>query len=186
MLAAKIGVDPSKKQQVFDNFNFLQQALEFDPSTSQINAANTDWLIFRGKMLREFIAELNKMLGSTGNAVIEEAAYPIGANFAQELLDRCLEPQEVPLIIELLLNQAGWGKSVTQVDKETNTVTVTIENCVTARETKTAEPNCYFLRGYFRGIYEKIFDAKYQAIETQCIAKGDNACIFKLSLTEMA
>jgi predicted hydrocarbon binding protein len=182
-LTAK-SVDFNKKQQVFDNFNFLQQSLEFDPNSSQINAANTDWLIFRGKMLREFLTELNSILGQTAKNVIEEAAYPIGANFAQELLDRGLETQEVPTIIELLLNQAGWGKSVTQVDKETKTVTIRIENCVTARESKTAQPNCYFLKGYFRGVYEKVYGAKYHGIEKLCMAKGDNACVFQLSLTE--
>jgi predicted hydrocarbon binding protein len=181
-LSAKLGGD--KKQQVFDNFNFLQQSLEFDPNSSQINAANTDWLIFRGKMLREFIAELNAILGPTGKTIIEKAAYPIGTNFAQELLDRNLETHEVATIIELLVNQAGWGKSVFQVDKGTKGVTVTIENCVTARDTKTAEPYCHFLKGYFKGFYERLYGTKYQGVEKLCIAKGDKACVFQFSLAK--
>lgn len=132
-------------------------------------------------MLRDFIAAINAKLGTHGKAVIEEAAYTVGANFAQDLLDKGLNIQEVPTIIEVLFNQAGWGKAVIQVDKDTKTVTLSIENCATARDTKTVEPNCHFLKGYIRGIYEKSYSGKYQSREIACMANKGNTCVFQLN-----
>lgn len=134
-------------------------------------------------MLRGFIEAVDAKLGPSASTVIEEAAYTVGANFAQELLDRGIQTHEVPTIIELLFNQAGWGKSEFQVDSVTKTVTLSITNCVTSRDIQTTEPNCHFLKGYFKGVYEKLYGIKIQAAEISCTAKGDNACVFRLSPT---
>jgi predicted hydrocarbon binding protein len=132
-------------------------------------------------MLRDFIDALQTKLGPAGNAVIEEAAYVVGAKFAEELLERGLQRQEVPTILELLFNQAGWGKTVFHRNEQNQTIEVSIDNCATARHTNRATPNCYFLSGYFTGVFEKTYCTKMICTETACVTKGDKACTFTVT-----
>ena len=171
---------PLKREPDISNFNFLKEALEFDSDKNEVQAADSDWVILRGGLLRDLFAALRFILGKSGNTALEGVGMKVGNNFILTLLERGLSPNEAPTILSLLLNQGGWGKTEIEMDFERKDAVVTIQNCITARNIKTKEPNCHFLRGYFKGFFVKLFNVELECVETECIANGGSACKFRV------
>ncbi len=162
------------------NFNILQEALTFDPQKGEITAANSDWLLIRGTMFRDFINSFDSIFGSGGRIVLDETGRMVGRNFVSNLLERGLQSAEIPTVLELLLNQGGWGKATVKLNMESCSGNIIIENCAVTRCIKSREPSCYFLKGHFQGSAEKIFGVNVVCVETACMTKGDSACIFQI------
>jgi len=169
-----------KHEAALPNFNLLKETLDFDADTSEVRGANSDWVIIRGGLFRDLFSGLSSNFGKEGNKDLEEAGKKSGKNFILTMLERDFSLNELPTILSLLLNQGGWGKTEIEIDFEKKTAVVTIENCVTARHIKTKEPNCHFLRGYFEGFFEKLFNAQTECAETLCMASSGSACKFQI------
>ena len=172
--------NPLKYEPAISNFNLLKEVLEFDADKNEVQTANSDWIIIPGDLLRDIFAALRFVLGKSGNTVLVGIGKKVGSHFVRTTLEKGLGPDEVPTILSLLLNQGGWGKTEIEMDLEKKNAVVIIQNCVTARNIKTKEPNCHFLRGYFEGFFGKIFNLETECVETSCIASGGSACVFHL------
>ncbi len=164
-----------------DNFNLLKEIIIYDQDRNQINAADTDWLVVRGGVLRDIFYGISSRMGAKGNAALVEIGTIVGNNFASEQLERGMRPDEIPTILSLLLNQGGWGKVTVELDAALRKGKIVIENCVISRHTKADEPNCYFLKGYFKGLLEALVKVEVDCVETTCIAKGDSVCQFEIN-----
>lgn len=162
------------------NFNFLKEALQFNPQNSQIAAANTDWLLMRGSMFRDVMQCLKE---KSGNIIIEETAEEVGEKFAEYLKARKMDSEEIPTILDLLINQGGWGKAKLTLNPKAKSGVITIENCIAARQIHTDESNCYFIKGYIKGLFKKLYQAPIECTETNCMAKGDPVCVFEFKPT---
>jgi predicted hydrocarbon binding protein len=175
-----------KHGEVLENFNILKEMIKFDGTTSEVQAADLDWLIIRGDLLREIFEGLRAYLGRGANIAIKAPGKTSGKRFFASLLNRNMELKEIVIVLNLLINEGGWGKSEITVDYEGKKATVTLQNCITARKTRSTEPSCTFLTGYFEGFFEKLFNKETQCIETACIAKGDAVCEFQITPKNMA
>ena len=171
---------PLKRESDMFNFNLLKEAMEFDAGKSEIRTANSDWVIIRGDLLRDIFASLRFIFGKSGNTILKGIGKKVGSNFVHTTLEKGLGADEVPTILSLLLNQGGWGKTEIKIDFEEKNAIVTMQNCITARNIKTKEPSCHFLKGYFEGFFGNIFNLETECVETSCIASGGSACVFHL------
>jgi predicted hydrocarbon binding protein len=177
--------NPLKYEAAISNFNLFKEVLEFDADTNEVQTANSGWIIIRGDLLRDIFASLRFVLGTSGNTVLVGMGKKVGSNFFRTTLEKGLGPDEVQTILSLLLNQGGWGKTEIEMDLEKKNVVVITQNCVTARNVKTIEPNCHFLRGYFKGFFGKLFNVEMECVETLCIASGGSACKFNVQQRKM-
>ena len=169
------------RSSALENFSFLKEVIRFDEETNEISAANTDWLILRGELLRELFDGFRRFLGREGaNIAIKAAGKNSGRRFVDVLSQREIKLDEADMILSVLLNQGGWGKVEMDIKRATKTANFSITNCVTARKIKSTEPSCYFLAGYFEGFCEKLFKVELECIETACEASGDLACEFQV------
>lgn len=158
----------------------LKEIIIFDQNRHQINAAETDWLVIRGGVLRDIFYGISSKLGDRGKTAIEEIGAIVGKNFAVEQLQHGMQPNEIPTILSLLLNQGGWGKVTVEIDVKSSSGLVTIENCVLARNVNSNEANCHFLKGYFKGLMELLGKVEVECNEVTCMSKGDSFCQFKI------
>ncbi len=168
-----------KREPEISNFNLLKELLEFNADKNEVQAANSDWVIIRGGLLRDLFAALSNNSGKSGND-LERVGKKVGGNFVLTMLESGLSLDEVPTILSLLLNQGGWGKTEIEMSFEKKSAVVTMQNCVTARNVKTKVPNCHFLRGYFEGFFGKLFKVETECRETSCSATGELACKFNV------
>jgi predicted hydrocarbon binding protein len=170
-----------KKGKDIEDFNFLQNALMFDPEKHQLSAAKADWLLMRGGMFRDILIGINNMSGSLGSITLEKIGKYVGKGFFDAMNKKGIDKKEIPTILDLFINQGGWGKADITVDNQKRTAVIKIENSVTTRCTQGKENICVFLQGYLEGVFEGIFDTKVICIEKNCINKGDDACTFHVN-----
>ncbi len=169
-----------KHEPPISNFNLLKEVLEFNVDKNEVQAADTDWLIMRGGFLRDLLESLKVTAGAEGNIALQKVGKAVGSQFALSMFRKELTTDEVPTILSLLLNQGGWGKTEIKADFEKKTAVVTIQNCITARNIEAKEPNCFFFRGYFEGLFEKLFNSEMDCVESSCLATGCPGCIFNV------
>ncbi|MGC8937349.1 MAG: V4R domain-containing protein [Candidatus Methanomethylicaceae archaeon] len=56
-----------------------------------------------------------------------------------------------------------------------------MENSFEAREYGRSEkPVCFFLKGFLEGFFREAFGREFKVTETECIAKGDKVCTFRV------
>jgi predicted hydrocarbon binding protein len=170
---------PAKHSSVLENFSFLKEIVRFDEGKSEIVAADADWLILRADLLRELFEGLRAFLGRGADIAIKAAGKNSGRRFVDILTKRNIQLKEADVVLNLLLNQGGWGKFEMQIDRDAHKVVITIRNCVLARGVKSPEPSCYFLAGYFEGFCGRLFNMEMECVESDCMAVDGSICEFK-------
>ena len=170
----------SKNGETLENFSLLKEVLRFNEATNEVQAADSDWLIIQGQMLRELFEGLRAYLGKGANIAIKAAGKTSGRRFFDSLIERDMQLEETPVVLNILFDQGGWGKAKIDIDLKAKTANMIINNCVLTRNTSSTKPSCHFLAGYFEGFCEKLFKTPTECVETKCKAKGDASCNFEV------
>ena len=131
----------------------------------------------RAKTLAIFFKKLkNDLPADLYYKSTKAAGKEVGKNFVNDL-EKVLG--HVPTFLEWFDydSSAGMGR----FDKTPEEDAIIVENSFTAYEIESDKPVCSFLEGYFEGILPKILEkANVIVTETNCIAKGDKKCVFKI------
>ena len=160
--------------------NSLLERATYDSENGEIRIAGTDWILMGGSTFRSLIEGINNTLGSGAVNILLEAGKCAGKEFAQSLLKEGTLPEEVPTWLEVFFTQGGWGKITARADFANKTAIVVIDNCATARQVRSKEASCHFIRGYVAGVSEILFKANTECIETRCMSKGNAFCEFRV------
>jgi predicted hydrocarbon binding protein len=175
------------KKRLLDGFNPLKELLQFNEDSSELKGGKTDWLLIRGSFLRDILDCLAKSAKGKNEKVkanlLQECGQTVGKNFAAYIIEQKMAPEDIPIILEVLLNQGGWGKVHIEIDPENKSGTITVENSVYTRGGNPLNVRCAFLAGYLQGLIERLFNSKAKCIETQCAAKGAEYCSFNVQIT---
>lgn len=88
-------------------------------------------------------------------------------------------------IIEFMMKmgtEIGWGHfTVDEFDPERRILQVTVENSPFAEAYgESSEGVCHLIRGVISGLATILFDGNCVASEVECLARGDNYCVFKV------
>jgi predicted hydrocarbon binding protein len=159
--------------------NSLVEQAEYDKDKAEIRIADTDWVLMRTSTFRAMIEGTEKILGSATEPIWWEIAKHAGTDFARELLKVGTDPEEVPTMLEIFFTQGGWGTIKSKIDL-TKKAVIRIENCATARKSKSNKPICYFVSGFISGVADAMLNEVTDCSETKCMAKGDPFCEFKV------
>ena len=104
-----------------------------------------------------------------------------GSNLLRDNLG--VEGEELIKAMALAFEAGNWGKmKVESTGEKTYKVTVTDNVLVWGLEKNKKKPVCYPLAGYIAGFFEQAFDTKAHVREVECIAKGDPACVFQVTV----
>jgi predicted hydrocarbon binding protein len=120
---------------------------------------------------------------STGaNVMLSEMGVGYGRGVAKEVMAYTKEPYLVLRTLEELSMAAGWGPVEVKGDVEKGEgLLVHNSRCAFCAAGETGkEAKCHFFAGVCAGTAAEAFGASFQAVETRCIRKGDEACVVSL------
>ena len=160
--------------------NSLLERAKYASEIGELTIADTDWILMQGSTLRSLIEGINNVRGSEGGSILFDAGRLTGRNFTQTVINEGTSPEEVPMWLEVFFTQGGWGKITARADFVNKTAVVVIDNCATARQVKSKESSCHFIRGYIAGICEILFKTNVECVETRCMSKGNAYCEFRV------
>lgn len=167
-----------KRNPTLDGFQLLKETLQFDRLSYEITDTETDWLLIRASLLRDICESISSMPEADGKIILVKAGMFVGQNFTKSLLERGMLPNEIPTILNLFLDENGWGKAEINLDEKNRSGVITVKNNVLERQKRAKESNCHLMMGVFKGIFETIFETEMDCSETECLAKGDAVCKF--------
>lgn len=111
-------------------------------------------------------------IGEAGaQRVFESVRTMTGPDFIKNNVARALS----------LFTAVGWGIiDVKTVNLEGKTAEVHVEAGFESADSRntSSTARCHFIRGLLTGWFSQLFERKIGVTETQCIAKGDPACVF--------
>jgi len=168
------------KREGKNQFNCLIEQAHYDKNRAEIRILDTDWILISSSTFRAMIEGTGKILGSTAGSIWWEIAKHAGTEFAGELLKAGIDPEEVPRRLETFFTQGGWGVVQSKIDLSKNGAVIRIENCATARKSKSNRPMCHFVSGFISGVADAVLNEVTECSETKCIASGDPFCEFKV------
>ena len=116
---------------------------------------------------------LHQIAEAGARRVFESVKALTGIDFIRKNVARALS----------LFTAVGWGTlHLEAVDLDTKTAEIHVKDgfeSADSRNTSSA-PQCHFIRGLLTGWFSELFETKIEVTETQCIAKGDPHCIFRV------
>ncbi|MEA1993383.1 MAG: 4-vinyl reductase [Euryarchaeota archaeon] len=145
-------------------------------------------VVFGQSTVANIFKGIYDMLGQNGaDSLLYTAGRKTGRSYAEqqrkstekkriELLKKCTEGDE----------GARWGKFEYAIDFETFEGEVRLYDSFLAKswieniETEQKYPVCAFIAGYIAGIIESIFGKRVIVEEKECMALGNDYCVFKL------
>ena len=109
--------------------------------------------------------------------LVKDAGREVGERFVNELKEILGPMDHERMIAEWFKYDSTAGMGRFEMAEED---TITVKNSFAAYNTKSDNPVCCFLEGYFEGVLSKIYGRPKIVTETSCIAKGDKNCVFKI------
>ena len=98
-----------------------------------------------------------------------------GRGFAQQM---GLTPRQMVDFMLEMGCQIGWGRFVLEELKEDRLVVKAFNSPFAVAHSPAKHGVCHLIRGVFAGVAETILGGQIEAIEEECLAKGDEYCRF--------
>jgi predicted hydrocarbon binding protein len=118
---------------------------------------------------------------TAGRALIVAAGRQRGLSLADVLQSLGNDTAQVAAKLNLVLGKEGTRLCIVREVKPTEYgYEVRIEESACSMGMKTEEPNCAFTMGVFIGALEIVSKRRLTAKETNCVAIGDEQCVYVL------
>jgi len=127
-------------------------------------------------------AHLLKRFGSGGAVILYEMGLKAGEARAKEVV---AEGFSGSLAFEVILEERvglGWGiPKLIEFNEKNVEGSISVQDLFECLPFKGAanESRSHLFRGYLVGVIQQLFNKKVKVEEVECIAKGDQACLFK-------
>jgi predicted hydrocarbon binding protein len=125
-----------------------------------------------------------RILQSSGlAAVLYNAGKEVGERTAKRLREMFhIEGKELVQASPQAVKATGWGiTEVSRIDMKKHSATIIVKDCFEAAAWRQKPYNvCHWTRGYLAGYMSAVFKKRVEAVETKCMAKGDEHCEFKI------
>lgn len=116
-------------------------------------------------------------------AVLYNAGKEVGDRAAKRLSEMFnIEGKELVQAFAQAVKATGWGVTeVSGIDMKKHSATIIVKDCFEAAAwRKKPYVVCHWTRGYLAGYMSTVFGKPVEAVETKCMAKGDEHCQFKI------
>lgn len=127
---------------------------------------------------------ISLILGIVGRRVggEEAKAFKSQAGF-QELSVNASTPDLIRRAVED--TNMGYGKMlIRELGISAKTAIISVRNCFEAEKSARRDASgCFFTLGYLEGLFSELIGSQLRGVETNCVGKGDESCIFELGPT---
>lgn len=144
-------------------------------------------VIFSAPVLGSMIKGYRKRLGvSAANVIMYYAGYSGGLDRGREAVGERGELSPRELFLRFLYSGKAFGQydaELKKMDEKTGETVVVVRNSWESEYIGGGydEPQCHYLRGFFQGFIESLFNREMESREIQCICKGDTHCEFHIT-----
>ena len=163
-------VEPQLPMVIFDTYHF------------PLTLAGERAIVWGESWLKGLLEGIKRAFGEVGETVLYHTGYETGKKVAESYKDNFEVNLRLSLgkLLALITQSMGWGvlrAVVWDVDERVFILRVRdLWECKLAG--KSDKPNSQFYRGVLAGVFTSIFGREMVALETKCIAKGDEYCEF--------
>jgi len=164
----------------------VAEGILIDNLTERLTAGEERAIILRSRGYRRLIDGIKEQFGSGGELFLYCEGIEAGKGFGR--LHRSAaeaagikDPIEIYRRVSIYAFQwAGFGRmDVIRLGYSGGKIVVHGSfECEGARRTR--EPYGAFVKGIIAGVFTEVFGKPFRAEETECIAKGDPACVFEI------
>jgi len=140
----------------------------------------------RSELLYNMFKEMVGLMGQSAGAIMERATRPHGGGFVAFLREEKKEAsQSREGIMRLACADAlatGWGQ--VRMEESHQDIRVICEKgfpvgqMYVEKGERSPGPVDYYFLGYFTGVLSAMDNKVYKGVEEECIAKGDERCVF--------
>jgi predicted hydrocarbon binding protein len=139
-------------------------------------------ITLRVETVGDMFGRLYEVFGSGAGVILYEMGLKAGENKAESVCGKYGVGDLKALKIVLAERIAkGWGiPELAEFNKEEPSITIRVQDlfeCLPFKG-KLRETRSNFFRGYLTGLLSVLFDKKVTIVEVECIAKGDQYCVF--------
>jgi predicted hydrocarbon binding protein len=145
-------------------------------------------IMVRSAILGSIIGRIKSMFGSESSSA-QVILYQVGEAAGQRVFDSVEAVVGFDFIRKnvaratSLFTALGWGiLNLKAVDLDAKTAHIHIQDGFESADSRNMAitPQCHFVRGLMAGWFSRLFASKIDVIETQCVAKGNPACVFQV------
>jgi predicted hydrocarbon binding protein len=164
----------------------ILEALEFDGERGALSFKGVRYLLIRPETLVEFQKGLEERLGGEAQRLLYRAGFAGGELSTTKYKDAFgYSDDEIVHFMMDMGGQIGWGNfSLEEFSLEANRLIVTVTGSPFANAYgRSTDPVCHMIRGVMAGMGHVLFGEDVAAVETHCLAKGDDLCRFLIEAT---
>lgn len=150
-----------------------------------LTVLNDRSIVFRVETIAEMFRKLRDTFGSGAALIIYTMGMGAGRNRAESVGKKYGAVGLRALQIIMAERTArGWGLvEVKKMDEGKLEAVVEVEDLFECLPYRGAmkEPQSVFFRGYLEGVFSVLFNKKVRVREVECVAKGDQKCVFAIN-----
>ncbi len=141
------------------------------------------YLLIRPETVAKFQKAIEKELGEKASHVLFEAGFEGGTLSSKKYREVFgLSDQEIIRFMMDMGPQIGWGRfELERFDPAERCLILKVHHSpFAAAYGPSSSPVCHLIRGVLAGTASAVFGQKTKAIESSCLAKGDEYCRFEI------
>ncbi len=125
---------------------------------------------------------VRKMMGFGLGALLYRAGKTGGKQGATLLVDRLgLQGEALLEALVVAFNTSRWGQAEL-VRPDEGPWSLQVHHSVLASQIQSKKPVCHPIAGYWAGFLEVALGRPVEVREVQCVATGDEACVFEVQM----
>ncbi len=161
--------------------NPILDELTYDPSSGALSYKGVRYLLIRPETIAQFQRAILRNCGQDSDRAFFEGGFAGGrlsAKRYKELLN--FSDNEIIAFMMHMGSQIGWGRFMLErFDLEKRILQVSVTHSPFAAAYGRSDGGvCHLTRGVLAGMASVLFDKDCTSAETECLAKGDERCLF--------
>lgn len=161
--------------------NDILEALEFEEENGAISLKGVRYILIRPETLVEFQKGLEERLGGEAQEVLYRGGFSGGRLSTKKYRETFGYGDEGVLQFMVTMGgQIGWGNFKVEEfsPEEKKLIVAVIGSPFAVAYGRSKGPVCHITRGVMAGMGHTLFEEDVTAVETHCLAKGNDLCRF--------
>ena len=163
--------------------NAILDRLVYDPACGALTYRDVRYLLIRPETIVGFQKTIEKHSLKGAREALFQGGYRGGYLSAKKYKDtQNLSDSETINFMMTMGTEIGWGNfKLIEYDFENRKLNVRVKNSVFAEAYGDAtEGVCHLINGVLSGLATVLFGRNCMGSETECLAKGDQHCVFHI------
>lgn len=165
------------------NQNTIINQLVYDPASGALTYRDVRYLLIRPETIVGFQKTMEKHSRQGAHEALFQGGYQGGYLSTKKYKEiKNLSDGETISFMMTMGAEIGWGNfQLLEYDLENQKLQVRVENSAFASAYgKSTEGVCHLISGVLSGLATVLFSRNYTVSETECLAKGDTYCVFRI------